>query len=94
MSYSGAPDECIAMRRRRVRAALVAALLPALITCNAANELDSFSDRHPLWFYGDRVPRSQSRSPRIRHDLNAGQQHVVLDPRDFAIGNVWIERNL
>ena len=37
MSDNHAPDERSAMRRRRMRAALIAAALPALAVCNAAN---------------------------------------------------------
>src|SRR6266849_1270560 len=37
MSESCAPDEFIAKRRMRMRVALIAAILPALVICNAAN---------------------------------------------------------
>src|SRR5882672_4924417 len=37
MSESCAPDEFIAKRRMRLRVALIAAILPALVICNAAN---------------------------------------------------------
>ncbi len=37
MSESCAPDEFIAKRRMRLRVALIAAILPALVICNTAN---------------------------------------------------------
>src|SRR5882724_3533878 len=37
MSESCAPDEFIAKQRMRMRVALIAAILPALVICNAAN---------------------------------------------------------
>ena len=58
------------------------------------NRFDSFPDWNSPWLYRNRITRSQSGPHRNGHNLNAGQRRDMLDPGDFAIGNVRIDRDL